>query len=309
MEQSNIGELLTEQKNENTRHLDRLNIQEIVELMNREDQTVAISVSKALPQISAAIERIAAALRGGGRLVYIGAGTSGRLGVLDASECPPTFGVGPDLVHAIIAGGEQAIKNPIENAEDDMAAGRSDAAAAVTARDAIVGITASGRTPYVIGAIEEARRIGAVTVSISCNAAAPLSSAAEYPIEVPVGPEIITGSTRLKAGTAQKMVLNMITTATMIQLGKVYGNLMVNVQSTNSKLKERGIRIVMEATASDRPTAERYCKLADADARVAILMIRYAITKEQALAALRQTNEHFGEADRLLLTKSTSGRR
>ncbi|MGN7382715.1 N-acetylmuramic acid 6-phosphate etherase [Paenibacillus sp. SAFN-117] len=300
MEQANISELLTEQRNERTRHLDRLSIEEIAELMNREDETVALSVRKALPQITAAIERIVEALRSGGRLIYIGAGTSGRLGVLDASECPPTFGVSPELVQGIIAGGDRAIRHAIENAEDDAEAGRRDAAAVVTAHDAVVGITASGRTPYVIAAIQKARRIGAVTASISCNSGTPLSAAAEWPIEVPVGPEIVTGSTRLKAGTAQKLVLNMLSTVTMIQLGKVHDNLMVNVQATNHKLKQRVVHIVMDATGVDRPTAADYCERAGGDARVAILMQRYAIGREEALDALKRTGEHFGEADKLL---------
>ncbi|MFD0715315.1 N-acetylmuramic acid 6-phosphate etherase [Paenibacillus sp. GCM10027626] len=300
MEQTNINKLLTEQKNDRTQHLDQMNIAEIVDLMSSEDETVAHSVRKALPQISAAIEKIAAVLQAGGRLIYIGAGTSGRLGILDASECPPTFGVSPDFVQGIIAGGDHAIRHAIENAEDDAEAGHRDALAAVTAKDAVVGITASGRTPYVIAAIEAARQLGAVTASISCNSNTPLSDAAEYPIEVPVGPEIITGSTRLKAGTAQKMVLNMISTVSMIQLGKVYGNLMVNVQATNYKLQQRVVNIVMEATGTDRLTAAHYCEQADGDARAAILMLRYSINKEEADAVLSRTRGHFGHAEQML---------
>ncbi|MBN2982923.1 N-acetylmuramic acid 6-phosphate etherase [Cohnella algarum] len=287
---------ITEQANERSRHLDRLTVREIVELMNEEDRTVAASVSRALPEIAAAIEEIVGVIENGGRLFYIGAGTSGRLGILDASECPPTFGVSPELVVGVIAGGEGAITRSIENAEDDADAGRGEAARRVTPRDAVVGIAASGRTPFVIGALQEASRIGALTVSLSCNKGAPMSREARYPIEIPVGPEIVTGSTRLKAGTATKMVLNMITTTLMIRLGKVYGNLMVNVQATNSKLRERVVRIVQKGTDRDEETARAYAEFAGGDARVAILMLKYNVGAGEAARALEESGGHFGKA-------------
>jgi N-acetylmuramic acid 6-phosphate etherase len=268
--------------------------------MNEEDQTVALAVRAALPQITAATEAVVAAMKSGGRLFYIGAGTSGRLGVLDASECPPTFGVEPELVSGIIAGGEQAIRSAIENAEDDAVAGAEAIAAAVRLGDVVVGIAASGTTPYVIGAMREARKRGIVTASISCNANTPLSAEVQFPIEVPVGPEIVTGSTRLKAGSAQKLVLNTISTTAMIQLGKVYGNLMVNMKATNHKLRIRTVRIIREATGVDEETASRYGAEADGDARVAILMIMFNVSKEKATDALRQAGDHFGETVKLL---------
>jgi N-acetylmuramic acid 6-phosphate etherase len=264
--------------------------------MNEEDQTVALSVNGALPQISDATEAVVEAMTRGGRLFYIGAGTSGRLGVLDASECPPTFGVEPELVNGIIAGGEIAIRSAVENAEDDEEAGVRAIADAARAGDVVVGITASGTAPYVIGAMREANRLGLLTIGISCNQDTQLSAVVKYPIEVPVGPEIITGSTRLKAGTAQKMVLNMISTTVMIQMGKVYGNLMVNVQATNKKLRDRTVRIIQEATGANEETARRVGMEAKGDARVAILMLMFNVSREKALDALVQVNDHFGNA-------------
>lgn len=293
--------LITEQRNQNSSHLDTLTIREIVELMNQEDNTVAGCVHTALPQISTAIEAIAQVMQNGGKLYYIGAGTSGRLGVLDASECPPTFGVEPELVVGLIAGGERAITRSIENAEDDEQAGGDDLASKVTSRDAVVGIAASGRTPYVIGALKEARRIGALTVALSCNHNARISGEARYSIEVPVGPEIVTGSTRLKAGTATKMVLNMITTTIMIRLGKVHGNLMVNVQATNEKLRDRVVRIIKEATGAADEAAAAASQQAHGDARAAILMLQYEIGYEEAIQALKETKGHFGNASHLLM--------
>lgn len=291
---------LTEQRNDKSQHLDSLHVREIVTLMNEEDQTVALTVREALPQISDSIEAVVERLKVGGRLFYIGAGTSGRLGILDASECPPTFGVEPQLVNGIIAGGEEAIRYAVENAEDDMDAGSRVVADVVKPGDIIVGITASGGAPYVLGAIREANRLGITTIGISCNRNATLSAEVKFPIEVPVGPEIVTGSTRLKAGTAQKLVLNMISTATMILLGKVYGNLMVNVQATNQKLRERIVRIIREATGADEASARYYAAESEGDARVAILMIMFGISKEQASEALVQARDHFGDAVKLL---------
>ncbi|KIL42508.1 N-acetylmuramic acid-6-phosphate etherase [Gordoniibacillus kamchatkensis] len=296
-------EPITEQRNERSDGLDSLPVADIVRLMNEEDATVPAAVRSALPHIAAAIESIVLRMQAGGKLFYVGAGTSGRLGILDASECPPTFGVDPSLVTGIIAGGEAAIRRAIENAEDNCEAGALDVAAAVTAQDAVVGIAASGSTPYVIGAVREAKRIGALTVGISCNSRTALSREVDMPIEVPVGPELITGSTRLKAGTAQKLVLNMISTAAMIKLGKVYGNLMVNVQATNSKLRERVVRIIRQATGADDATARRVCQEADGDARAAILMLRFGIPLSEAAAALAASGHHFGAAVSLLESK------
>ncbi|NOU98405.1 N-acetylmuramic acid 6-phosphate etherase [Paenibacillus sp. LMG 31456] len=292
----NTSQPITEQSNEQTANLDKLSVPEIIRIMNAEDQSVAISVQQALPDIGAAVGGIVERMKRGGRLFYIGAGTSGRLGILDASECPPTFGVNRELVTGIIAGGEAAIMTAIENAEDDADAGARDIEAIITAADAVVGIAASGNTPYVIGAIRRAREIGALTAGVSCNQGARLSEAAQYAIEVPVGPEVVTGSTRLKAGTATKMVLNMITTTAMIKLGKVYGNLMVNVQATNLKLRDRVVRIVQDATGADQVTAAAHVEQADGDARLAILMIRFGIGKAKALEALQQSHDHFGDA-------------
>jgi N-acetylmuramic acid 6-phosphate etherase len=294
--QQKKNQLVTEQRNEKSLHLDRLSIQEIVTLMNEEDQTVALSIRGAIPQISAAIEAVSEAMASGGRLFYIGAGTSGRLGILDASECPPTFGVETDMVIGLIAGGEKAIRAAIENAEDDEHAGVLAIAEVAKPGDVVVGITASGTAPYVIGAIRESNRLGLATIGISCNRDTPLSAVVKYPIEVPVGPEIITGSTRLKAGTAQKMVLNMISSTTMIQMGKVYGNLMVNVQATNQKLRERTDRIIQEATGTDEETARRTGIEAKGDARVAILMLMFSVSQQKALDVLVQARNHFGDA-------------
>ncbi|WP_282937811.1 N-acetylmuramic acid 6-phosphate etherase [Paenibacillus sp. RC67] len=295
---------VTEQRNAKSDHLDRLSVPEIIQLMNEEDRTVAYSVQQSLPQVTRAVEAIVEVMKRGGRLFYIGAGTSGRLGVLDASECPPTFGVDRTLVTGLIAGGEIAITTAIENAEDDEEAGAKEIEAQITASDAVVGIAASGHTPYVIGAIRRARELGALTAGVSCNTGAKLSQAAEYAIEVPVGPEIVTGSTRLKAGTATKMVLNMITTTAMIKLGKVYGNLMVNVQATNEKLRDRVVRIVSEAAKVDREVAAAFTQQAEGDARVAILMILFSIEKEQALEALTECSQHFGDAMKWLESRS-----
>lgn len=230
-------------------HLEGMSTSALISNMNKEDQSVAISVEKALSQVEALIEAIVPAMQQGGRLFYIGAGTSGRLGVLDASECPPTFGVPHDLVIGIIAGGDQAIRKAVENAEDDPEAAWNDLLQFnIGINDIVIGIAASGTTPYVIGGVRRAREMGMVTGCVTCNAASPLAAEVEFPVEVVVGPEFVTGSTRMKSGTAQKMVLNMISTSVMIKLGKVKGNKMVDMQLSNEKLVKRGTRMIMEAT-------------------------------------------------------------
>ena len=253
----NFDDLLTEQPNPATTGIDRQDTAGILRLMNEEDKTVAFAVEKELPAIAAAVDAIVAAIKSGGRLVYIGAGTSGRLGVLDASECPPTFGTDPGLVIGLIAGGSAAITRAVEGAEDDAGAAVGQLSQIdFSSRDVLVGIAASGRTPYVVAAIEYANRLGAVTIAVTSVPGAAVSKAARLAIIPVVGPEVIAGSTRLKAGTAAKMVLNMLTTAAMIRLGKVYGNRMVDLQPTNVKLWARAKRIVAEAAGVTKKEAE-----------------------------------------------------
>jgi len=239
-------EKITEQPS-HYRHLEKMPIKELLEHINQEDQVVPGAVAKAIPQIEKLVEAISDKMLMGGRLFYIGAGTSGRLGIVDASECPPTYGVPKGLVIGIIAGGEKAIQNAVEFAEDDRGQGWKDLQEYnVSDKDVVIGIAASGTTPYVIGALEECRKRGIITGSISCNPESPVSAAADFPIEVVVGPEFVTGSTRMKSGTAQKLVLNMISTSIMIQLGRVEDNKMVNMQLTNDKLIDRGTKMLME---------------------------------------------------------------
>jgi N-acetylmuramic acid 6-phosphate etherase len=243
-----LENLLTEQPNPASAHIDALSTFEMLRVINAEDRKVADAVERELPSIARAVDAIAAAFQRGGRLFYIGAGTSGRLGVLDASECPPTFGVAPDLVQGIIAGGEAALSRATETTEDDPAIGARDLTArGFTANDILTGIAASGRTPYVLGAIAEAKRLGATTIGLSCTPDSELARSVDIAITPLVGPEVIAGSTRMKAGTAQKLVLNMLTTGTFVRMGYVYGNLMVNVQPKNSKLRARATRIIAQA--------------------------------------------------------------
>lgn len=258
-----LTRLTTEQRNPATLDIDRLTALEIVTLINREDVTVPAAIAPCLPVIAALVEAAAAALRRGGRLVYIGAGTSGRLGVLDASECPPTYGVDPGLVVGLMAGGDSALRNSIEGVEDDEAQGVADVQAiGLAAADVLVGIAASGRTPYTLAAMRYARSVGAAVGCIVNSPDSPMAEVADYPIVAVTGPEVVTGSTRMKAGTAQKLVLNMLSTTVMIRLGKVYGNLMVDVQPTNRKLVQRARNIVCEATGASAEEAaaalERY---------------------------------------------------
>lgn len=269
-----LSTLITEQRNPNSMHVDSLSALEIVQLMNKEDKQVPLAIEKCLPQIAQAVECIVAAFQQGGRLVYIGAGTSGRLGVLDASECPPTFGVSPEMVKGIIAGGERALRHPIEGAEDSKTHAVVDLQTIqFSSKDVLVGIAASGRTPYVIGALEYAKSLGSVTVSIASNPNSAMANIVDIAIDTVVGPEVLTGSSRLKSGTAQKLVLNMLTTASMILMGKCYQNLMVDVQASNEKLKARAIHIVMQATDCDKALAEETLKQADQNAKLAIMMI------------------------------------
>ena len=284
-----LSTLITEQRNPNSMNVDCLSALEIVQLMNEEDKQVPLAIEKCLPQIAQAVERIVAAFQQGGRLVYIGAGTSGRLGVLDASECPPTFGVSPEMVKGIIAGGERALRHPIEGAEDSKAQAVVDLQTIqFSSKDVLVGIAASGRTPYVIGALEYAKSLGSVTVSIASNPNSAMANIVDIAIDTVVGPEVLTGSSRLKSGTAQKLVLNMLTTASMILMGKCYQNLMVDVQASNEKLKARAIRIVMQATDCDKALAEETLKQADQNAKLAIMMILSGLDRAQAEALLEK---------------------
>ncbi len=282
-----LGALATEQRNPATTAIDRMSALEIARAMNAADTTVTAAVQRELPPIARAIEGITTRLRQGGRLLYMGAGTSGRLGVLDASECPPTFGTPPEQVVGWIAGGPDALTRSIEGAEDSAEAGRADAARlSVIAKDTLVGIAASGRTPYVLGAVGYAREQGALAVGIACNAGTPLARLVDIMIAPVVGPEVIAGSTRLKAGTAQKMVLNMLSTGTMILLGKTYDNLMVDVQPTNAKLRRRAIGIVREATGLPESEAEALLHASHDEVKTAIVAARAAIDPVAARARL-----------------------
>ncbi|MDP4552544.1 N-acetylmuramic acid 6-phosphate etherase [Alkalihalobacillus macyae] len=285
----------TETRNTKSERLHQFTTLEIIELMNEEDHSVPVIVKGALPQIEKVIDQAVAVMRNGGKLYYFGAGTSGRLGVLDASECPPTFGVAADLVNGIIAGGDRALRFPIEGAEDSKETGVEDVQKHVTSNDMVIGIASSGRTPYVIGAIEAANEMGVPTAGVVCNRGSELSTLVTYSIELPVGAEVVTGSTRLKAGTAQKMVLNMITTASMVKLGKVYKNLMVNVQASNEKLRKRTVSIVQELTGVTQEEAERYSKEAEGDARVAVIMILLKVKVDEAKEMIERTGGNFAE--------------
>lgn len=287
----NLEKLTTERRNQETMNLDQLTIKEALDKMNQEDQKVALAVREALPEIELAIKAIIKSFNEGGRLIYMGAGTSGRLGVLDAAECVPTFGVDPTMVQGLIAGGQKAMTVAVEGAEDSKDLGQQDLVdIALTNKDVVIGIAASGRTPYVIGGLSYANSIGAATASISCNKEAEISQYAKMPIEVDAGPEFLTGSTRLKSGTAQKLILNMLSTISMIGIGKVYNNLMVDVKPTNEKLVERSKRIIMEATNCDYETATAYFVKADENVKLAIVMLLTNATKEEATEKLRQGN-------------------
>jgi len=280
----------TEQRNPNSMHLDEMSVEEIAKLMNGEDRGVPEAIQRAIPEITELIEAVIRAFKNEGRLIYIGAGTSGRLGILDAVECVPTFGTSPEKVVGLIAGGEQAIKDAVEGAEDSKELAIEDLKKLrLTKNDIVVGIAASGRTPYVIGGLNYAKEIGAKTGSLSNNENTKISEIADYPIEVITGPEVLTGSTRLKAGTAQKIVLNMITTISMVKIGKAYENLMVDVLATNEKLVDRAKRIIVEATGVDYEEAEKVFDEAGS-VKLAIVMILSGASKEDSKAALEETD-------------------
>lgn len=290
-ELSGLSLLATEGIDPSFAELDTLSVANAAAMMNAADATVAPAVARELPRIASAIEAAAERMKDGGRLIYVGAGTPGRIGVLDASECPPTFNTSPEQVFAIIAGGPKAVVSPMEGAEDDPQAG-SDAidGADVGPLDTVMGIASSGRTPFVVAAIARARELGALTVGLSCNSGTALSDAAEHPIEVLVGPEIVSGSTRLKAGTAQKMVLNMFSTLIMVQLGKTYGNLMVDVRATNMKLRERAIRIVQTITGHERQQAQQALRDSDHNVKRAVLRLQLGVDDARATELLKNVD-------------------
>lgn len=297
---SMLERLITEQPNPDSRNLDEFSTVQLLQLMNAADAEVAAAVAQQIPRIAAAADAIASALEAGGSLIYIGAGTSGRLGVLDAVECPPTFGVPPSLIRGIMAGGERALTHSLEGVEDDPAAGARDLKeAGFGAKDVLVGIAASGRTPYVLGAVRKAREMNAVTCAISCVQDSELSRLVHYPIEPVPGPEILTGSTRLRAGTATKLALNMISTAVMVKLGHVYDNLMVNVQPTNRKLEDRARRIIQIATGVAYDRAAELLELAGRSVRVAIVMQKKQISRAEAETLLAWAKGRIREALKL----------
>ncbi|MET9255732.1 N-acetylmuramic acid 6-phosphate etherase [Streptomyces sp. NPDC003717] len=294
---SQLETLATEAFRPELAEIDRLDTVEIARLMNGEDATVPAAVAERLPEIAAAVDAVAARMARGGRLVYAGAGTAGRLGVLDASECPPTFNTAPGQVVGLIAGGPPAMVTSVEGAEDSAELARADLdALALTAEDTVVGVSASGRTPYAVGAVAHARALGALTVGLACNPGSALAAAAEHPIEVVVGPELVTGSTRLKAGTAQKLVLNMLSTITMIRLGKTYGNLMVDVRASNEKLRARSRRIVALATGADDAEIERALAATDGEVKNAVLVLLAGVDGPAAARLLAESGGHLRAA-------------
>ncbi len=292
-----LSRLTTEQLNPGVPPLESLDTISMVRVMNQEDMAVAHAVQAVLPEVAQAVDLASRALEQGGRMFYVGAGTSGRLGFLDAAECPPTFNVEPSQVQAILAGGEVAFKSAREGVEDSLEAGAEDLQArGVGAKDVVVGLAASGRTPYVMGALRYARTLGARTISISCNAAPEVAVYSDVAIAVETGPEVILGSTRLKAGTAQKLVLNMLSTGTMVRLGKTYRNLMIDMHATNQKLIERARRIVMLAAEVEYDEAEDLLHAADGQAKVAILMGRQNLSRGQAIDQLMAVDGHLDRA-------------
>ena len=293
----NLHRLVTEGRNIASENIDQLSTAQMLKVINDEDKKVALAVEAILPEISLAVDAITAAFADGGRLIYCGAGTSGRLGILDASECPPTFGTPPEQVVGLIAGGHKAILQAVENAEDDEESGQRDLQGLqFSAQDILVGIAASGRTPYVLGAMAWAKQCGAICIAISCNADSPMAQRADIALNAIVGPEVVTGSSRLKAGTAQKMILNMLTTGSMIRSGKVFGNLMVDVEATNLKLVQRQKNIVIEATGCRAEDAEAALAACDGHCKTAILMILAELSAEQAKSLLARHNGFIRDA-------------
>lgn len=286
-----LDSLVTEQQNRRSTQIDRKPTEDILNIINNEDQTVPLQIKQSIPDITKVVDRIVECFKNDGRLIYVGTGTSGRIGVLDASECPPTYGTSPEMVQAIIAGGEQAIFKAVEGAEDNEDLGENDIVIHnINEKDIVVGITASGRAPYVIGALKEAKRRGATTVSFTCNKNAELNKFGDYLINIEVGPEVVTGSTRMKAGTAQKLVLNMLTTASMIQVGKVYNNLMVDVQPLNEKLVHRAKRIIENITCCSREEAEELFQVSEGNPKLAIVMHQCKVDREMALKLVNESH-------------------
>lgn len=292
-----LNQIPTERRNPKTEHIDQLSTYDMVKLMNQEDHQVPDAVGRELEHIAQAVDAIYEALSAGGRLIYTGCGTSGRLGILDAVECPPTYSTDPDRVVGLIAGGMPAIFRAVEGAEDDRTQGAADLKKIqFSPKDILVGIAASGRTPYVLGAVEYARSLGAATVAISCCSGSPLDQAADIGIAVDVGPEVVTGSTRMKSGTAQKMVLNMLSTGAMIRMGKVYGNLMVDVKPSNGKLKSRAISIVCSATGEGEAAARQALEACGYEAKTAIVMLLKGLDAPSARQALARAGGRVAEA-------------
>jgi N-acetylmuramic acid 6-phosphate etherase len=292
-----LKELGTERRNKASENLDTMTALELVTVMNRADAEVPRAVARMLPQIAKAVDMVAQRLGQGGRLIYVGSGTSGRIGALDSSECPPTFSTPPGMVQFLIAGGESALVHATEASEDSSELGAADMKALKPGkRDVVVGIAASGRTPYTIGAVQLAASKGAATIAVSCNRGSALGLAAGIAIEVDVGPEVLTGSTRLKAGTAQKLICNMLTTGAMAQLGYVYGNLMVNLHLTNEKLVERGTWIVEHLADVDRPTAQAALAASGMSVPIALVMLKAGVGKGEAKKRLRQAKGRVREA-------------
>ncbi len=293
----NLNLLTTESRNDRSMQIDTSSPMDILRIMNEEDQKVAAAVQEVLPDVEIAVHFAVSSFQNGGRLIYMGAGTSGRLGVLDAVECPPTFSTKPEMVQGIIAGGESAFIKAVEGAEDRPEDGEKDLKEIVlTENDTVIGIAASGRTPYVIGALRYARSVGAKTVALSCNKQARISEEADHAIEVIVGPEVLTGSTRLKSATAHKMILNMISTSSMVLLGKAYENLMIDVHVSNEKLKERAIGIISKITGASYEKARQTLEDADHQVKVALVMLKKDIKKEEADLILEQSGGYVRKA-------------
>lgn len=292
-----LEKLITESRNTSTKNIDKVSTLELVKIINEEDKKVALAIEQALPQIAAAIDKITDSLKSGGRLFYIGAGTSGRIGILDASECPPTYGTDPNLVQGLIAGGIEAIFRSQEGAEDSFDLGAADLKEKnLNDKDVVVGLAASGRTPYVLGGLDFAKSNGAATIGVTCNPDSPLAETAAISIIAAVGPEVITGSTRMKAGTAQKMILNMLSTGAMIHLGKVYGNLMIDVKASNKKLEERACHIVQEATGCSRSDAQAALSKSKGQAKLAIFMVLSRLSIETSQKILEENKGFLAQA-------------